>query len=303
MMAISAVALWGLNASATSAPSLFAQVFSHPLSAIVMAFENIFVVGQELLFWFTIGPDGALHFDGSGALPSETTSLAWQALLVPQAWSLSMELMFYALAPWLARLSWRWLALIALASIGIRLAGMLLPVSYPLWGGRFFPPALFLFVFGMLAHRALPYVSRLPKSFGWIANALLLAMVIALPLSGLSLSIQRWIVYVAIAIAAPFVFNAFKSNAIDRWIGDLSYPLYLCHLVVIGLVLTFIPDASWAIWAALGGAFALSILLLVLVDHPVDRWRQRRAGALERPGADGFRRPPAPTIPRPADRA
>lgn len=285
MMAIAAVALWGLNASATSSPDLFKQVFSHPLSAIVMAFENIFVVGQELLFWFTIGPDGALHFDASGALPSETASVAWQALLVPQAWSLSMELMFYALAPWLARLSWRWLALIAIASIAIRFAGQLLPVSYPLWGGRFFPPALFLFVFGMLAHRALPAVSRMPKALGWIANALVLAMVIALPLSGLSLSIQRWIVYAGIAIAAPFVFNAFKSNALDRWIGDLSYPLYLCHLVIIGLVLTFIPDAPWAVWAAIGGAFALSVALLICVDHPVDRWRQRRANRAAEPAA------------------
>ena len=45
--------------------------------------------------------------------PTETSAVGWQALLVPQSWSLSMELMFYALAPFLARLSWRWLAAIA----------------------------------------------------------------------------------------------------------------------------------------------------------------------------------------------
>lgn len=276
MMAIAAIALWGFNASATASPQVFAQAFSHPATAITMVFENVFIVGQDLLFWFTVGPDGALAFNPAGALPNETTTLGWQALLVPQAWSLSMELMFYALAPWLARLSWRWLAVIALVSIGVRFAGQLLPVSYPLWGGRFFPPVLFLFVFGMLAHRALPSISRLPKAFGWIANAAILAMVVALPLSGLSLSIQRWIVYVGIAFAAPFLFNAFKTFALDRWIGDLSYPMYLCHLVVIGVVLTFWADQPWALWAAIGGALAMSVALLVLVDHPVDRWRQRR---------------------------
>ena len=86
---------------------------------------------------------------------------------------------------------------------------------------------------------------------------------------------QTWIVYGAIAFVAPFLFNAFKDYALDRWIGDLSYPIYLCHLVVIGLVLTFEPP--FAVWVAIGGALALSAALLVLVDHPVDRWRQRRA--------------------------
>lgn len=301
MLIIAAIALWGLNASATASPAVFAQAFSNPLTAAVMIIENLGIFGQDLLFWFTFGGDGALHFDPSGALPTETSPVARQALLVPQAWSISMELMFYALAPWLARLNWRWLAAVALASLALRFAGALLPVSYGLWGGRFFPPALFLFVFGMLAHRALPYVSRLPKVCGWSANALVLAMVIALPLSHIPGPVQRWIVYFGIAIAAPFVFNAFKSNALDRWIGDLSYPLYLCHLVVIGLVLTFIPNEPWAVWAAIGGALAISTLLLVLVDRPVDRWRQRRANrAPELAAAAGgatmrrFRPPAAP---------
>jgi peptidoglycan/LPS O-acetylase OafA/YrhL len=282
MMGVAAIALWGLNASATTTQEIFARAFSHPMTALVMGLENIFVLGQELLFWITIGPDGALALNTTGALPNQTTTLAWQALLLPQAWSISMELMFYALAPWLARLSWRWLALIALASITLRLSGALAPVSYAIWAGRLFPTALFLFLFGMLAHRALPFVGRLTKAFGWIANALVLAIVIALPLSGIPGPAQRWIVYFAIAIASPFLFNAFKDNRIDRWIGDLSYPLYLAHLAVIGVVLTFFAGAPWAVWAAIGTSLALAGLLLVLVEHPVDRWRQRRAGAVMR---------------------
>jgi peptidoglycan/LPS O-acetylase OafA/YrhL len=82
-------------------------------------------------------------------------------------------------------------------------------------------------------------------------------------------------VFGAIAFAAPFLFHAFKDNGLDRWIGDLSYPLYLCHLVVIGLVLTFEPP--FALWVAIGASLALAAALLVLIDYPVDRWRQRRA--------------------------
>ena len=186
-----------------------------------------------------------------------------------------MELMFYAFAPFLARLSWRSIAAIAGISLALRFAGAWLPVSFALWQGRFFPTALFLFLLGMLAHRALPFVARFPKVLGWILNAAVLAMVVALPLSDVAPAMQKWVVYGAIAVVAPFLFNAFKDNAIDRWVGDLSYPLYLCHLVVIGLVLTFEPP--FAVWIAIGGAFAFSAALLLLVDHPVDRWRQRRA--------------------------
>lgn len=274
MMAVAAVALWGLNASATGSPEIFATAFAHPTTALVMGFENVAIVGQEMLFWFTIGKDGALAFNATGALPDETTTLAWQALLVPQAWSLSMELMFYALAPFLARLGWRALAVIAGLSLVLRFAGAWLPVDFAIWAGRFFPTVLFLFVLGMLAHRALPFVARLPRAFGWILNAAVLAMVILLPLSDVAAALQKWVVFGAIAFAAPFLFHAFKDNALDRWIGDLSYPLYLCHLVVIGVVLTFEPP--FGLWIAIGGSLALAAALLVLLDQPVDRWRQRR---------------------------
>lgn len=284
MMAIAAVALFGFGITATAEPELFPLAYGNPVTAAVMVFENIFVVGQEMLYWFEISDDGALHFSLTGSgLPTETTSVGWQALLVPQSWSLSMELMFYALAPLLARLSWRWLAAIALASIGLRFAGHLLPVEYGLWQGRFFPTALFLFVAGMLAHKALPFAAKAPKAFGWLVALGLLALIVCLPLLGLSGEAPRWLMYASIAVATPFVFNASKDNAFDRWIGDLSYPMYLCHLVIVAMVLIYEPP--FAAWVAIGGTLALSALLLVLVDHPVDRWRQRRAGREKEPAA------------------
>lgn len=275
MSAIAAIVLWGLNASATASPEIFTRAFSNPVTALALLFENIFIVGQEMLFWFTIGPDGALSFDTTGALPSDDTTLAWQAVLVPQAWSLSIELMFYACAPFLARLHWGWLALAALASLALRLAGAHIEgVNYGIWQGRLFPTALFLFLFGMLAHRALPLVARLPRALGWVAQIMIVAMIVALPLTQIPPPAQRWVMYAVIAVAAPFLFNTFRNAAIDRWIGDLSFPLYLCHLAVIGLVLTFNPP--FALWIAIGGSLAMAAALLMLVDRPIDKWRQSR---------------------------
>ncbi len=62
-------------------------------------FENILVIGQHWLYWFKFAPDGGLYFDPSGGLPTATANVGWQALVVPQSWSLSIELIFYALVP------------------------------------------------------------------------------------------------------------------------------------------------------------------------------------------------------------
>lgn len=274
MMAIAAFTLSALNASATASQDTFAKAFGHPATAALMTFENIGLIGQDLLYWFRLPGDGAIVFDPTGAPPTEESPVAWQALLVPQSWSLSLELMFYAIVPFLARLRTGWLVAICAASIGLRFAGHLLPVDFGLWQGRFFPTVLFLFVLGMLAHRALPLAERLPWWIGYLVNAALLAKLVLLPMAKPDPEMGRWMVYLGVAIASPFVFNTFKDFAWDRWIGDLSYPIYLSHLAVIGVVLTFnLPEP---VWTTIGATLALSILIKVLVEQPIDKWRQAR---------------------------
>jgi peptidoglycan/LPS O-acetylase OafA/YrhL len=277
VMAFAAVALFGFNASATASPAYFTTIFHHPGPALFFGFENLAMIGQELLFWFKTDTSGALTLDPTNAPPTDAAPVAWQLLLVPQSWSLSMELMFYALAPLLMRLRWQWLVGIAAASIALRYAGFLLPVDYGLWQGRLFPTALFLFLFGILAHRALPAVERIPRAIGYTLGAVALAVVLFEAQLGLPDEISRWVVYATIALTLPFVFNAFRNVAADRWIGELSYPLYLTHLNVVGVVLAF--ALPWPVVTSFVLTLAASIALLVLVDRPIDAWRQRRVTA------------------------
>lgn len=276
--ALGAIALWVFNASPTGTGEIFARAFSDPLTAAVLVFENIFMVGQEMMFWLTIDENGALVWDTTGAVPTDDITMAWQGLLIPQSWSISMELMFYALAPWLARAGWKWIAAIAALSIGIRLAGVWVEgVDYLLWQGRLFPTALFLFLFGMLAHKLLPLAARVPKAVGYGLCAFMLAWIVCYTLIDLPPMLGRWITYVLIALTTPFIFHVFKDHALDRWVGDLSYPIYLVQLLTIGFVFAYEPP--YALWVAIGSTILLSILVLVLVEHPIDRWRQRRANA------------------------
>lgn len=274
MLLVAGVALFVFGFSGTGADVAIKAAASNPATGAIALFENVFVLGQEMLFWFSIGPDGALVFDSSGPLPSETVTVGWQALLVPQSWSLSMELMFYAVAPFLARMGWRALLGVALASVALRFSGHLMPVDYLLWAGRFFPTALFLFVMGMLAHRALPLAMRAPRWIGVVVAIGVAAMLILLPKAGLVDELYRWTAYVSLAVTTPFIFQAFKNVGWDRWIGELSYPLYLCHLFVLALVIAVTGKESVLIGVT--ASLAMAVLLVLLVEKPVDRWRQRR---------------------------
>ncbi len=288
------VTLFAFNASATAAPELFANTWRYPGRAFVVVFENLGLLGQEMLFWFTFTPATELRFDASGALPTEQISLAWQLIFIPQAWSLSMELLFYALAPFLVRLGNRALIAIAAASISLRVAGLWLPVDYAIWQGRLFPTALFLFVLGMLAQRSLPLVTRLAPRWGLLATAVMLAIIITLPKYQLAVESSRWLMYAVITLGTPLAFNAFRHNAVDRWIGELSYPMYLTHLMIIGLVLHFEPP--YPVWIAIGGTLLLSIALRYLLEMPIDRRRQARATSSRQSPVVAMPRTPLPQL-------
>jgi peptidoglycan/LPS O-acetylase OafA/YrhL len=195
-----------------------------------------------------------------------------------------MELVFYALAPWFVRRSALTLGILAGASIALRFAGHLLPVDYGIWQGRLFPTACFLFLLGMLSQRAMRFAT-VSRTTGVLANVALLSLIVALPHLHLADELGRVVLYAAVTAALPFVFRTFQEFRWDRWIGDLSYPVYLTHLMVIGVVLTFTPPMPTLV--ALAGTLALSAVFLQAIDRPVDRWRQQRIERASRraPGA------------------
>jgi peptidoglycan/LPS O-acetylase OafA/YrhL len=135
----------------------------------------------------------------------------------------------------------------------------------------------------MLAQKALPFANRLPKAVGWIVAAAVLLFIVTFPLLGWTDLRLRWAVYAIFAATTPFIFAAFKDNKLDRWIGDLSYPIYMTQLFVIGFVLT--KEPPFGLWIGIFGTIAMSVLVLLLIDHPLDRWRQQRARARREPAA------------------
>ena len=112
----------------------------------------------------------------------------------------------------------------------------------------------------------------------WAITASLLLMVIFFQFIPLRYEIKHVAFFALAWVALPFMFLATKRSRVDRYIGELSYPVYICHW----LVLMFLPrlfaraGVTYSpIWTIIG-SLLLAILLAHAVVKPVERLRERR---------------------------
>jgi peptidoglycan/LPS O-acetylase OafA/YrhL len=258
------------------------------------------VVGMDAVCVFVYNIAQGIHLPGpdtaaasvawlptAGADPSGIVP-AWRFLFVPQSWTISIELLFYLVVPLL--ISWRTRNLVILAGLSLvsYFASCLFvyPALADLLGYFFFPFHLFLFILGMLACRhSAAFLARVSRPFK-------IAMVAAL-FGGLAFSQflpaapRSFICVALVALSLPILFDWTKYSRFQKWVGDLSYPVYICHILVKWVLLGLAGVSKKGMtsppgWLLLLGAIALAALLLWLVDYPIDRWRQRRVKSLQR---------------------
>ncbi len=225
-------------------------------------FTTVFILGQDILLLVAGLPIG-------------------HAFLVPQAWTLSLELMFYLLAPFLVRRRTAPLAAIFFASVCLAIFLYMLGLKFDPWTHRFFPSALALFIAGILSFRIYQLIRHKDIPFFWNATAFatVLAMIFLFPILGPSLSYGKTISYfLALSLGLPFIFYLTKNNKFDRWIGDFSYPIYISHLLVQKIFFDcgITTSNPWLGWGVAAGSFLFSFALLYLIIYPIDKIREKR---------------------------
>ncbi|MEY9395077.1 peptidoglycan/LPS O-acetylase OafA/YrhL [Bradyrhizobium japonicum] len=194
-------------------------------------------------------------------------------LVVRPSWTLALELYFYLMAPFLARLSSFRLGAIALILTGARLAAYSVGLDHDPWYYRFFPFELPLFVLGMLSFRLFNQIETLPLSKPRAVALVAIASLIVLG-QYFVLNVPEQYGFVAAAMAAavvPVAFAAFKDVSIDRFVGDLSFPIYLVHFPVI----QFLSNNYVVVVAT---SLLVSCLIVVGLERPLNRLRHRLAG-------------------------
>lgn len=150
-------------------------------------------------------------------------------------------------------------------------------LSYDPWTYRFFPTELALFLAGSIAY-------QLYKDCTWIRvrgyqwAALVLSTLVALSFSYLPIPIVPRMVgfYGLLMLGVPGIFSLTRKWKWDNFIGELSYPIYLCHIILLQLVWN---AGSNRTILAMVFAIVFSILTVRFVEAPIDRYRQRRVKA------------------------
>jgi peptidoglycan/LPS O-acetylase OafA/YrhL len=262
-------------------PDISDGLFGFPNFAIGMGiFSNLTLFGTDSLMF--------LHSDSSGinfgGFNSEGLPL-WNMLFIPQAWSLGIEVVFYLLAPYLFKLKTKWLLLIGCISILLRISLILNGFSNDPWSYRFMPTETIFFILGILLYRNRVTMSRLTISNSPLAHGLLISLYVLFPTIASSMS--RFIqLAILLSITTNLLLLQKRENRIQLYLGQLSYPIYISHLLVLSSVEIIFNatkekqsnlTASWQeliIWITLLGTITLS-MLLVKITQPIETYRNR----------------------------
>jgi len=246
-----------------------------------ICFVNVFIVGQDWTLFTSIHEStGSLQFapDLVAAGKYRTCHL----LVVPQAWTIALELQFYTLAPIVLRLRLQHKLALAIASVALRLVLVYHGFKQDPWTYRFFPTELIFFLLGHFAY--LLYNNGVVSAArGYLrgAAAILTVLIVTYPWVGAPGWHKQVLLYTMFTICIPGLFALTKTSKLDSMVGELSYPLYICHT----LFLT-------AIWGEVGGLYdwhkalalvcclGFSCLLVKYVERPLDRIRQRNLQAI-----------------------
>lgn len=163
-----------------------------------------------------------------------------------QAWTLGVELTFYLVAPWLMR-SWRAAVAVLAASFGLRAYFVITlgPALHDIWTYHFALTSIGFFMLGHLVCRAALKWPLLNNRMAGCSLAVLSFVVMTVGGSYIPFDGQRfWGSILLFTLALPGLFEATKGIRWMNWIGDLSYPVYLVHILVFLWFSNFLIDQT-----------------------------------------------------------
>ena len=251
---------------------------------------NVMLIGENLAVFLCVKAPGG-HLGFTADFTAEAAP-AWWFMAVPQAWTLGVEFLFYLMAPLLVRRRAAVVAAVLAAAAALRwwmLDGLGLKPDP--WQHRFFPTELPFFLLGVLAYKVYDELD----GTRWLARKLsvpLFLIVLAMVLGYRYLPAYRGhlgMPYTSFVFAAaiPWIFALTRENKLDRWVGELSYAVYICHWFVAQALgqagVGWVQQNKGVLTCAL--AIGLAILLERVVERPIDRWRQALSRRARKPVA------------------
>jgi len=256
----------------------------NPVTFIILAISNLILLGRDVISFTFFNPtSGLLSFHAL----SDASFTSMQFLLVPQAWTLVLEVLFYLVAPLIVNRSLQVVGFFFGLSLAVKWYLAAHGLTSVLWTYRFFPTELCYFLLGVFAFRL--YERLRPtlrtRAVGLVATAVVTVIFLfysyLYPALGLSFTAAEWIFYLMLTFLLPFIFLYSQTLRYDRRVGDLSYPVYISHILVFNVTspLIFQPyihNNNLEALFVFTGTIVFSLLLLKFLQYPIDRYREAR---------------------------
>jgi peptidoglycan/LPS O-acetylase OafA/YrhL len=229
-------------------------------TAVLLA--NVSLFGLDVLPFFGMDQAGEVFL---ALYPTDPASNMHLLILNGPAFTLSIELLFYVLAPLYVRSLRRSLVVLVLAlgyhQLVAYTSSANLAMVYHL-----FPATLVYFTLGAIGYRVSADRPDMARLGPYLVCAAIVGLFMATPL------FLRNEMLLAFAAALPFVFEWTRRSKLDREIGNLSYLVYIVHMPLLLALKPRVPEGLLPLWVALG-ALALALLLRRFVEAPVERLR------------------------------
>ena len=245
---------------------------------VYLLLSNIFLFGQDAALFLGLDA-GGLHWTSDFNASSPPV---FSFFLIHPAWSLALELLFYVLAPFILRRSTPFVIGLAACSLGLRAHAYTLGYSQNPWSYRFFPFELSMFLAGALSYRLYDRLRGVDAAIlGPALSLCLLGATLLYPLysddADTFFSAAKIGLYVCFFVSLPFLFKWTKDNRRDRWIGELSYPIYLGHMLIAHAI--HFPAPNLRALVVIAVTILLAIGVVRYVEIPLERYRQRNVRA------------------------
>ncbi|CAG0958044.1 hypothetical protein METP3_00652 [Methanosarcinales archaeon] len=248
-------------------------------SILFLLLVNISIIGQDIVFFLGMDKsNGSLYFL-TDVLKSDPP--VFNFLLIPQAWTLSLEMMFYLIAPFIVKNKSKYLLLIISLSILIRIFLYDIGLYEGSWSLRFFPNELAFFISGTLSYKIYQYLKRyrFQNSIIYLVSIYIIFYSIMFQYIPIEYYYKMILYYISLVVSIPILFIYSKKNTIDQKIGELSYPIYISHFLIIDFLLEFSFYIRYIEYRGIFVAIVAiigSFLLIKLIEKPVNNIRQKR---------------------------